>query len=489
MKSERVLRIEVKESSVHDCLLHPSASLFLPFSLKDSFTVPSVILFHCPPCNALSLFFIDFVLPAVYHGRRRRSSVDRIRRFRKEMIDLYSEVDLRQLLEKITAAIRGYLACEEASIFIYDAEREELAFETATGAQAEELKRIVLRKGEGVAGWIAAERQGVIIDDCSRDPRHDGAADRRTNFHTRSLLGVPVEAGGRLVGVLEAVNKRRGRFSQADKRLLAGIAAFLAIPLQNAVLIRGMLEREKLEKELQIARSIQRSFLRQEPPVVAGLDIAFLNIPCSQMGGDYYEALPLPGSEVILGMSDVSGHGIPAALGMAVFRIGFVYNVSRNRDVVATLAHLNRLIAETIEGSLYVTSCACRLDAGSGLLEYVNAGHPPPLVLRGGEAIALESGGLAVGMFAESEYRASRFRLLAGDVLILFTDGVVEADDGRGGEFGRERLAAAAAKRRDLPAAGIQAGLLEEVRAFRGRDDFEDDVTLMVVKYLGNGQP
>jgi GAF domain-containing protein len=98
--------------------------------------------------------------------------LDRITRFKQEMIDLYSEVDLRLLLEKITAAIRGYLACAEASIFIYDEEREELAFETATGAKAEQLKRIVLKKGQGVAGWIAAERRGVIIDDCSRDARH-----------------------------------------------------------------------------------------------------------------------------------------------------------------------------------------------------------------------------------------------------------------------------------------------------------------------------
>jgi GAF domain-containing protein len=174
--------------------------------------------------------------------------MDRITRFKKEMIDLYSEVDLRLLLEKITAGIRGHLACEEASIFIYDEEKEELAFETATGAQAEQLKRIVLKKGQGIAGWIAAERRGVIIDDCASDPRHAALADLKTRFRTRSLLGVPVLSGGRLLGVLEAVNKKRGKFSRPDLRLLGDIAAFLAIPLQNAVLIRQMLERKKLEK-------------------------------------------------------------------------------------------------------------------------------------------------------------------------------------------------------------------------------------------------
>lgn len=411
--------------------------------------------------------------------------MERIARFKKEMIDLYAEVDLRQLLEKITAGIRGYLACEEASIFIYDAERQELSFETATGAQAAELKRIVLKKGQGVAGWIADTLQGVIIDDCRADPRHDSATDQKTHFQTRSLLGVPVRMAGRLLGVLEAVNKRRGRFSRADLKLLTGIAAFLAIPLHNAVLIRQMLEKEKLEKELQIARRIQQSFLRQEAVAMPGLDIAHLNISSSQVGGDYYEAMPLTEREIAFSVNDVSGHGIPAALGMAVFRSSFVYSLRRERDIAAAIGLLNRLIAETIEGNLYVTSWTGKLDAGSGDLEYINAGHPPPLVLRGGEAFPLGTGGLAVGMFSESEFRTERLQLQPGDVLLLFTDGVIEAANDRDEEFGRERLAAVALKNRLRPAAELQAALLAEVRAFCGRDDFADDFTLMVVKYLG----
>jgi GAF domain-containing protein len=169
---------------------------------------------------------------------RERSPLRRISRFKKEMLDLYSEVNLDLLLEKITAGIRGYLACEQASIFIYDPEKEELTFQTATGASEKELKQIVLEKGQGVAGWIAEKGRGVIIDDCSRDPRHTVVTDRKTNFQTRSLLGVPVVMAGRLLGVLEAVNKSRGKFSQADLRLLGRMAAFLAIPLQNAVLRR-----------------------------------------------------------------------------------------------------------------------------------------------------------------------------------------------------------------------------------------------------------
>lgn len=405
------------------------------------------------------------------------------------MIDLYSEVDLRQLLEKITAGIRGYLACEEASIFIYDQEKEELAFETATGAQAEQLKRIVLKKGQGIAGWIAAERQGVIIDDCSLDPRHAAMADRKTNFQTRSLLGVPVLMGGRMLGVLEAVNKKRGKFSRADLRLLGDMAAFLAIPLQNAVLIRSMLEKEKIEKELQIARDIQQSFLPQEPPLCPGLDIAFLNIPCSTVGGDHYEAMPLGEREVVFSVNDVAGHGIPAALLMSVFRSSFVHMLRRGNGIAAVIGHLNSLIAETTEANLYVTSFTCKVDAGGGTLEYINAGHPPPLVIRGDRALALDTGSLAVGMFAEADYPVTAFRLQPGDILVLYTDGVIEAAGKSGEEYSRERLAAAATRLRHLPASGLQAGLLAEIRCFCGRDDFADDLTLMVVKYLGKDSP
>lgn len=411
--------------------------------------------------------------------------MDRISRFKSEMLDLYSEVNLGMLLEKITAGIRGYLACAEASIFIYDAEKEELTFETATGEKAKELMKIVLKKGQGVAGWIAEKRQGVIIDDCSRDQRHTALTDQKTNFQTRSLIGVPVLMGGRLLGVLEAVNKIKGKFNGTDLRLLAKMAAFLAIPLQNAVLIRQMLEKEKIEKELYIARSIQQSFLQQDAVVFPGLDIAFLNIPSSKVGGDYYEIMLLNEREIVFSINDVAGHGIPAALLVAVFRSNFIFNLKHNRDIAATIGYLNRLLAETTEANLYVTSFTCKIDMASGDLEYINAGHPPPLVVRGSDTLLLDSGGMAVGMFAAAEQRVARFRLQPGDILVFYTDGVIEAASEGDEEYSRERLAAAVAARGGQPAAALQAALIEDIKNFSRRGDFADDITMMVVKYLG----
>ena len=538
---------------------------------------------------------------------------DRINRFKEEVLDLYSEVNLGSLLEKITASIKEYMGSEEASIFIYDSEKEELTFETATGKKEKELKQIILKKGQGVAGWIAEQRRGVIINDCQSDPRYTIMVDQKTLFHTRSLLGVPVQMEGRVLGVLEAVNKKRGKFSSDDLQVLEQMAGFLAIPLQNAVLFRAitretlakerlielgkkisasadisgvltalkeiicgeiqplaacvhvssenkeydllancsrekeaaeclgtaigrvngrfplraegavlgyldicsekmiseesaalfrglaafmaislekfrlycqMLEKEKMDKELQIARDIQQSFLLQQPQNFPGLDIAFLNIPSSKVGGDYYEIIPLNDREIIFSVNDVSGHGIPASLLMAIFRSNFVFQLRQGGDISATISHLNRLIAETTEPNLFVTSFTAKLDCEAGILSYINAGHPPPLVVRGTDILTLTDGGLVVGLFADVVYSVSRFAMQPGDVLIFYTDGVIEAENEKDEEYSLARLGAAAVSRQNLSAAAIQAALIEDIEKFCCRSDFTDDITLMIVKYL-----
>jgi sigma-B regulation protein RsbU (phosphoserine phosphatase) len=289
---------------------------------------------------------------------------------------------------------------------------------------------------------------------------------------------------GAVLGVLEAVNKKSGDFSTADLRILEQVAAYMVIPLQNAVLIRQMLEKEKMEKELQIARDIQQSFLLQQPQNFPGLDIAFLNIPSSKVGGDYYEIIPLNDREIIFSINDVSGHGVPASLLMAIFRSNFVFEMRQDGDISATISHLNRLIAETTEPNLFVTSFTAKLDCVTEILSYINAGHPPPLVVRGMELLPLDEGGMVVGMFSDVEYPVSRFAMRPGDMLIFYTDGVIEAENEKDEGYSLARLGAAAIARRNLSAAAIQAALIEDIEKFCCRSDFADDITLMIVKYL-----
>jgi sigma-B regulation protein RsbU (phosphoserine phosphatase) len=292
----------------------------------------------------------------------------------------------------------------------------------------------------------------------------------------------PLRAEGAVLGHLDIQSEKP--ISEEAASLFRGLAAFMAISLEKFRYVRQMLEKEKIEKELQVARDIQQSFLLQQPQKFPALDIAFLNIPSSKVGGDYYDVIPLNEREIIFSINDVSGHGVPASLLMAIFRSSFVFQLRRGGDIASTISHLNRLIAETTEPNLYVTSFTAKLDCRTGILSYINAGHPQPLVLRGTELLPLELGSTVVGMFADVEYPVSSLAMQPGDRLILYTDGVIEAENNEGEEYSLARLSAAVVGRRDMPAAAMLAALIDDLRNFCRRKDFSDDVTLMVVKYL-----
>lgn len=538
---------------------------------------------------------------------------------RNELSELYAEIDLSSLLDKIAVKIRYYLNCEESSIFLYNALKEELYFEIATGEKQEALKKIVLKKGEGIVGWIAEHEEHLVINDCSADTRFTSRTDVKTNFKTRSIVGVPVRQENNLLGVLEAINKIDGKFDDNDRETLEYISRFVSIPLQNAMLfkkmtrehrekdrllelakmisyssnqdevfvklkeiicdiitpleinvlvrtsdkssvfqlmtcterrlddetdrvkvhetavddqsavfplksrdrslgllelkvkkripeevislIRGlaafvailieklemqvrMIEKEKIEKELQIAREIQQSFLLNEPIDLKGIDTAYVNIPSSEVGGDYYDIVPLNDKKTIFTINDISGHGIPASLLMSIFRTNFIYRIKRDKDMVATTAHLNNLIAETTESNLFVTSFTCCLDREKKKITYVNAGHNSPFILRkdSDKIIKLEEGSLAVGLFPGVSYKEAEIELESGDLLVLYTDGIVEAENPAGDPYTLNRLIDFIKTNKEHKVEAIKEAFIKELKTFVDKHYFEDDITFILVK-------
>ncbi len=545
--------------------------------------------------------------------------MDKEHLLRRDFSGLYAEIDLNSLLNQIAGKIRNYLGCEEASIFLYNARKEELSFEIATGDKGEELKKIVLKVGEGAVGWVAEHQKPLIINDCSRDPRFTSKTDKKTHFKTRSIVGVPVRLGDKLLGVLEAVNKIDGKFGDNDREILEYISLYVSIPLQNAMLfqnvtretrekdrllelakmisyssnqneifdklkeiicdiispseinvivrtrdksrlhrlmsntretvkipamsvieetaidrqtamfplkardrrlgvleikmnkripgdvvslVRGlaafvailiekidmqerMIEKEKIEKELQIAREIQQSFLLNEPIRLDGLDTAYVNIPSSEVGGDYYDIIKLNDNETIFTINDICGHGIPASLLMSIFRTNFVYRIKKDKDLVTTIGDLNNLIADTTPANLFVTSFTCRLDREKREIGYLNAGHNPPFVLRGGEVIKLEEGGLPVGVFPETPYKVVYRRLEPGDLLVMYTDGIVEAENPEGHQYSLERFVDFMKAWGGCAVEEIKKTFIDELNRYTEDTHFEDDVTFILVKVKG----
>ena len=247
---------------------------------------------------------------------------------------------------------------------------------------------------------------------------------------------------------------------------------------------RATAERERLEKELEIARGIQQSFLPDDVPHVPGIEIAAVTLPAREVGGDFYDFIPLSGETWGLAIADVSGKGVPAAIFMALSRTLIRATASGPISPALGLRHANDLILADSRSCMFVTLFYAVLNGAEKTLRYVNAGHNPPLLLKPGEAdvVLLRAEGIALGVLENIQLKEAEIRLDPGDVIALYTDGVTEAINARGEQFGQERLARTVAENRGLAAGEILARVKAAVTAFAGDQPQFDDITLMILK-------
>ena len=243
-------------------------------------------------------------------------------------------------------------------------------------------------------------------------------------------------------------------------------------------------EKERIQKELEIARGIQQSFLPESAPRIPGIDLEGLNLPATEVGGDFYDFIPVGSTSWGLVIADVSGKGVPAALFMALSRTLIRASASRNPDPVASIREANHSIYLDSKTSMFVTLFYAILDIRKKTLTFVNAGHNPPLLLASGsEGVSLlKARGIALGVIDEVDLEPVEVVLSSGDVVVLYTDGVTEATNERDEEYGVERLSALVSASRGLPAKEIINAIVKDVTAFAGSRPQFDDITLMVLK-------
>jgi sigma-B regulation protein RsbU (phosphoserine phosphatase) len=249
---------------------------------------------------------------------------------------------------------------------------------------------------------------------------------------------------------------------------------------------RTTAEKERVEKELEIGRGIQQSFLPEAPPEVPGFDIAALNSPALEVGGDFYDFIPVALDKWGLVIADVSGKGVPAALFMALSRTLIRANAVDNPTVSQAILKANKMIAEQDRANMFVTLFYGVLDTGKKTITYVNAGHNPPLVLskKGGDIVMLAAKGIALGIMSDITLEEKEVPLRDGDVVILFTDGVTESINRKQEQFGQERLIKLIEENRTLSAREIVNKIEQKVAVFsEGQSQF-DDLTLVAVKVL-----
>jgi sigma-B regulation protein RsbU (phosphoserine phosphatase) len=243
----------------------------------------------------------------------------------------------------------------------------------------------------------------------------------------------------------------------------------------------GLLRR--IEADLAQAARIQKDLLPKESPKIEGFDISGVNVPCYEIGGDYYDFVPIDPDRMGVVIADVAGKGISASLLMASLRAALLGEVRPDYDLDRMAARLNDFVYKSSGPTSFVTFFFAELDRRKAQVRYVNAGHIPPFILdRDGQARSLEISGFPLGMFAGSTYEARTSPLAAGELAVLFTDGIPEGRNERGEDYSDGRLMAFIRERRALPAAEICHQVLADVQGFACGTQPCDDITLVVLK-------
>lgn len=251
------------------------------------------------------------------------------------------------------------------------------------------------------------------------------------------------------------------------------------------MLHRSLLQKQHLDEQLKIARAVQSRLIPHHAPEVPGYDISGACLSAFAIGGDCFDYIPLDGGRLGIALADVSGDGVPAALVMAAFRALLRTQAKGGTAPAAACGRVNALLPDFTGEADFVTAVYGILDPRDGTFTYTNCGHHPLLCLRaGGRIEAHKTGGPALSVYEEAWYETGRIALAPGDVMVLYTDGLVEIADAAGELFGLERLADALRQRQAGSAPEILAGLIAAAQAFRQAEAFADDVTALVVRRL-----
>jgi len=310
----------------------------------------------------------------------------------------------------------------------------------------------------------------------------DGPLRRRLE-EARLALAVPLAAGARVEGVLAIGERASGApFSEEDRDFAQTLAHQALAALENARLRRVREEKQRQDRELQIAREIQQSLFPPRRPEVPGFEVAAESRPCYEVGGDSYDWIHLGGDRIALVVADVSGKGTPASLLMASVHAS-VQALAGTGAPAQVVERLNRFLFASTQASRFVTLFYAELDAASGRLAYVNAGHVPPYrIARDGTVTRLREGGIALGLLAEASYDVGEVPLQPGDVVAMVTDGVTEAMSPDEREFGDERVCVAVRARSRGSASAVLEGLVAAVSDWAGAAGLGDDLTALILK-------
>jgi phosphoserine phosphatase len=290
---------------------------------------------------------------------------------------------------------------------------------------------------------------------------------------------------GRIVGVFQLLNKRTGAFTPADEVLIEGLSVHAALALENARLYEQERLKMQMERDLHAAREVQMSLIPKKLPEIPGYEFAATTIPAKEVGGDLYDFHRISDTTLAISLGDVSGKGLPAALVMANMLPLLRSHAVHLGSVKETIHITNRDLHQYIASDRFVTLFFGVLDTNSHTLTFSNAGQEPPYLVSNGSSLQrLDAGGIPVGMLEEFPYVEDKVQLTVGDMVVMNSDGVSEAMNADGKQFGEDRLARIVLANRGTSASVCLQHIITAVQEYVGATPQSDDITVVVIRRL-----
>jgi sigma-B regulation protein RsbU (phosphoserine phosphatase) len=424
----------------------------------------------------------DFCLASSQAITPLRLDQDALARILDVTQQLAQPFDLLHMLNEVVEASESVLAADKGSLWLYDAERDDLTMRVPEFKPAPRLMA-----GQGLVGECLSSREIINVDNAYSDPRFNRTVDKATGYKTRSVLNVPL-LGWEMqpVGVLQLLNKHAGVFDEGDELLAATLAAQCAVALQRAQLTEALMLKERLDEEVSLAREIQMSTLPTEMPKVHGYDLHGDFVPTGQAGGDLFDLVVLDGELFIL-MGDATGHGFGPALSatqmQAMLRVAFRCGASLDK----AYRHVNNQLAEDLPDDRFITAFMGFLEPETHQIRFHSGGQGPILHFRAADESCEwhKPTNFPVGIMELDEVgQPQLLNMEPGDVLVLLSDGVYEYESKQGVQFGEERVARLLKYHHRLPMVELSKQILAATYEHGEGVSQEDDITLVLIRRL-----
>lgn len=404
----------------------------------------------------------------------------------KEMSDVVNSIDdVQKAMGHLVELATTLLGVSNCSLVLIEPNGVDMKIRAAAGLKKEVVQKFAQRVGDGITGHVAATGKSLLIEDLETHPLFARKSSGR--YSTKSLLSVPLIHKEKVIGVLNVNNKRNNVvFNRSDELLLSVLANLVVIAIDKAQMRGRLVETERYEAELRVAREIQEMILARKPAEHRHWEFAVRNEVARSVAGDFFDAIPLPENRVCVVMGDVCGKGVPAALYMA--RVLSYFRVATHVRHTATeiMSFVSDLLAAEWSERTFVTASLCVLDNEAGKITFCSAGHPEPLLLHASSRkveLVDVNHGLPLGIREGEQFDGLEVQVGLGDMVVLYTDGVTEATNAAGEMFRQNRLQEMI-EQHSGTARSLLDSIIVAVEEFVGGEPRADDVTLLAVRRI-----